>query len=85
MAKQYDICMKVLVEQHLPDWLTLVPRKPIGPVRIIDSDLATVTAEADKVLLIEDPLPWVLHVELQSQRDASLEWRVPWYNAHFGI
>lgn len=81
MAKKYDAGMKALVEAHLPDWLALVPRKPRGPVRVIDSDVATVTAEADKVLLVEDPAPWILHVELQSKRDASLEWRVPWYNA----
>ena len=48
-----------------------------GPVRVIDSDLATVTADADKVLLVEDPTPWILHVELQAKRDPSLEWRVP--------
>ena len=81
MAKKYDASMKVLVETHLPDWLALVPRKPTGPVRVIDSDLATVTADADKVLLVEDAVPWILHVELQSSRDPSLEWRVPWYNA----
>ena len=45
MSKKYDAGMKVLVETHLPDWLALVPRKPHGRVRVIDSDLATVTAE----------------------------------------
>ncbi len=49
-------------------------------MRIIDSDLATVTASADKVVLVDDPLPWILHTEFQSNRDPSLEWRVPWYN-----
>jgi predicted transposase YdaD len=81
MSKPYDVSLKVLVETHLPDWLALVPRKPRGPMRLIDSDLATVTAAADKVLLIEDAVPWILHLELQSKRDPSLEWRVPWYNA----
>ena len=81
MAKKYDAGMKVLVETHLSDWLALVPRKPQGPVRVIGADLATVTAEADKVVFVDDPQPWILHVELQSFRDPSLEWRVPWYNA----
>jgi hypothetical protein len=78
VSMQYDASMKVLVETHLDDWLALVPRKPTGPVRLIDADLATVTADADKILLIEDPVPWILHLELQSKRDPSLEWRVPW-------
>jgi hypothetical protein len=81
MPKKYDVGMKVLVETHLPDWLALVPRKPQGRVRVIGADLATVTAEADKVVFVDDPQPWILHVELQSFRDPSLEWRVPWYNA----
>src|SRR5438067_608426 len=81
MAKKYDAGLKVLLETHLPDWLTLVPRKPRGPVRVIDADVATVTADADKVVFVDDPQPWILHVELQSKRDPTLEWRVPLYNA----
>jgi hypothetical protein len=81
MSKKYDAGMKVLLETHLVDWLALVPRKPTGPMRIIDSDIATVSAATDKVLWIDDPVPWILHVELQSKRDPSLELRVPWYNA----
>ena len=81
MSKPYDVGMKVVVETHLADWLALVPRPVRGPVRVIDSDLASVTADADKVLWVEDERPWILHVELQSKRDPSLEWRLPWYNA----
>src|SRR5438874_1965744 len=81
MAKKYDVGIKVLFDPHLPDWLTLVPRKPSGKVRIIDSDLATVTADADKVLLVEDPHPWILHVELQAGYDRWLAERIAWYNA----
>jgi predicted transposase YdaD len=81
MAKKYDVGLKVLLKTHLDDWLALVPRQPRGPVRIIDSDVATVTAATDKVLRIDDSTPWILHVEFQSTRDPSLEWRVPWYNA----
>src|SRR5438034_636400 len=81
MPKKYDAGVKVLFDPYLPDWLTLVPRKPRGPTRIIDSDLATITADADKVLLIEDPKPWILHVELQASYDRWLAERVAWYNA----
>jgi hypothetical protein len=50
-------------------------------VRVIDSDLATVTAEADKVLLVQEPQPWILHLELQAGTDQWLSERVAWYNA----
>jgi hypothetical protein len=49
MAKKYDVGIKVLFDPYLPDWLALVPRQPRGPTRIIDSGLATITADADKV------------------------------------
>ncbi len=84
MPKPYDASLRALIDQFLPDWLALVPRRPIGPVRIIDANLSTVTAEADKVLLVEDPQPWILHLELQSSWDDSLPARVAWYNAMLG-
>ncbi len=84
MPKPYDASLRSLIDQFLPDWLALVPRQPIGPVRIIDANLSTVTAEADKVLLIEDPQPWILHLELQSSWDDTLPARVAWYNAMLG-
>lgn len=80
MAKPYDSGVRVLIEQYLPDWLALAPRKPQGPVRVIDSDLSTITAEADKLLYVEDPRAWILHLEPQANWDGDLEKRVSWYN-----
>ena len=40
-------------------------------VRVIDSNLSTVTAEADKVLWIDDPNPSIEHIELQATRDVT--------------
>ncbi len=81
MAKQYDAGMKVLVETHLPDWLALTPFKPRGRMRVIDSDVSAVTADADKVLLIQEATPWILHVELQAGYDRWLAERTAWYSA----
>lgn len=80
MAKPYDSGVRVLIEQYLPDWLALAQRKPQGPVRVIDSDLSTITAEADKLIYVEDPQPWILHLEPQANWDGALEKRVSWYN-----
>jgi hypothetical protein len=46
-------------------------------VSIMDSDLSTVTAMADKVIRIADDSPWILHLEIQAWADPSL----PRYNA----
>ena len=80
MAKPYDVGVRVLIEQYLPDWLALTPRKAQGAVRVIDSDLSTVSAEADKLLYIEDLQPWILHLEPQANWDGNLEKRMSWYN-----
>ena len=48
---------------------------------MIDSDLSTVTAEADRVIRVEDPRPWIEHIELQAGRDTRLEDRMHTYSA----
>jgi hypothetical protein len=80
MAKPFDAGVRVLIEQYLPDWLAIAPRKAQGPVRVIDSDLSTISAEADKLLYIDDPQPWILHLEPQANWDGTLEKRLSWYN-----
>ncbi len=47
---------------------------------MIDSNLSTVTAEADKVLWVDDPEPWIEHIELQAGRNPDLPERVHWYS-----
>ena len=41
-------------------------------MRIVNADVSTVTAAADRVLLVEETRPWILHVEAQSGRDLLL-------------
>jgi predicted transposase YdaD len=81
MSKPYDAGTKFLIEHYLADWLELSERRSTNPTAVIDADLSTVTAAADKVLRVEDPVPWLLHLELQSGRDDELSSRVQWYNA----
>jgi hypothetical protein len=80
MAKPFDAGVRVLIEQYLPDWLAITPRQAQGPARVIDSDLSTISAEADKLLYIDDPQPWILHLEPQANWDGNLEKRLSWYN-----
>ncbi len=52
--------------------------------RVIDSNLSTVTAEADKVLWVDELEPWIEHVEFQAGRDTDLPARVHFYSTILG-
>jgi predicted transposase YdaD len=80
VSKPYDATTKDLLEIAPADWLAFLGHPAPGRVRLIDADLSTVTAEADKILLVEEDPPWLLHLELQSGRDESLVRRMLRYN-----
>lgn len=80
MAQPFDITLKHLLEARPADCLRLVGLPTTAPVEVIDADLATVIAEADKVLRVKDRPSWLMHFELQSNYDASLPERMLRYN-----
>jgi hypothetical protein len=81
--KRYDATVRKLIEMGPPDWPEFLgfPVRDPGRVRAIDSNLSTVTAECDKVLWVEDPEPWIEHIELQAGRDVGLVDRIHMYSA----
>ena len=81
MAKPYDATSRTLLERHPEDWLPLVHLDRGLPVRVVDSNVSTVTAEADKVLRVGGPSPGVVHVEVQKDYDPSIPLRLLRYNA----
>jgi predicted transposase YdaD len=81
VPKRYDATLKYLVEAYPTDWLTLAGFGPVERVTTIDANLSTITAEADKVIRVEGPEPWLAHVELQSGHDADFPRRLLRYNA----
>ncbi len=82
MRKRFDPTTRKLIEMGPPDWMAYLgnPVPDPGRVKAIDSNISTVTAEADKVLWVEDPQPWIQHIELQAGRDVKLADRVHMYN-----
>jgi predicted transposase YdaD len=84
LSKPYDSTAKDLLEADPPAWLALIGIDPPGPVRVVDSDLATITAAADKVLLVEGPTPFLVHYEFQASRDPTFPHRLLWYNVLLG-
>jgi predicted transposase YdaD len=86
MPKPFDATMRKLLELEPAAWLRFlhVPITDPGRVRVIDSNLSTVTAEADKVFWVDGEEPWIEHVELQAGRNVDLPDSVHYYNRSLG-
>ena len=65
-----------VLEKYPADWLNQLGLIHGEPVRVMDSDLSSVTAEADKVIRVEGPQPWLVHIELQAGYDRTLPRRL---------
>ncbi len=80
MSKPYDTTTKDLLETYPQDWLRYCGLTPDGPVQMIDADLATVPAEADKVCRVEGTSPYLIHFEMQASGDLTLARRLLRYH-----
>ena len=79
MSKPFDVTLKTLLEESPLDWPALAGR-PQEAVEVIDADVSTVLAAADKVLRVRGSPDWIMHFEFQSGPDASLPRRLHGYN-----
>jgi predicted transposase YdaD len=84
MSGTFDASLKELIERYPADWLALTGRTASGAVQVIDADLSTVSAAADKVIRVPDSAPWLLHLEMQSSPKSALPRHLHWYNALLG-
>jgi predicted transposase YdaD len=66
----FDPSLKAMVEAGPGDW-TVFAGQPAAPTEVIDSDIATVSGAADKVLRVAAERPYLLHLEFVSGHDAS--------------
>lgn len=79
-SKPYDATLKHLVESRPVEWLAYLGL-PLGTnVGVVDAELSSVTAAADKVLKVDGPAPYIAHLEFQSGVDAELDRRMLLYN-----
>lgn len=83
-ARRYDASTKHLFETYPRAWLAYLGLPATGPITVVDADLSAVTSEADKVLRLEGPAPWLVHVEFQASHDSTFERRLLRYNALLG-
>jgi hypothetical protein len=73
-----DVSAKELVWDDPAAWADRFGIGPPGPVSVIDSDITTLTASADKVLKVNGPIPYLLNLEPHSYHDTELA-RKLWY------
>lgn len=69
--KPYDSTLKELVERHPVAWLRLLLGLAVDGVQVINADLATFIAEADKLLRVPGPRPWIVHTEFEASYKAD--------------
>jgi predicted transposase YdaD len=80
MAKRFDVTLKTLVNAHPTDWLAFAGL-PVGTaVAVLEAELSTISAAADKVIRVESPDPYIAHLEFQSGQDQNLDRRILTYN-----
>jgi predicted transposase YdaD len=75
MPKPFDATTKFLVELNPTDWLHLLGL-PLGPTRISETDLSTVSTAADRLVIVEASPPYALLVEFQGNTDPEFESRL---------
>ncbi len=82
VPKPLDATMRKLYELGPAAWLEYfgLPIPDPAQVRVIDSNLSTVTAEADQVILVGGADPWIVHTEFLSGREANYPQQAIWYN-----
>jgi hypothetical protein len=77
---RYDSTTKNLVQTAPLDWVILAGFPNAKSARIIDTDVSTITAQADKVILVDELLPWIVHIEFQAAYDPKIGLRQCRYN-----
>src|SRR5438552_253185 len=80
-TKPFDATLKELIEGAAAAWPVLLGPWPFRRVEVVDADLSTMIAAADKVIRVYgDTYDWLLHVEAQSSHEVDLPKRTFEYN-----
>lgn len=75
-----DVSIKHAISTFPQHWAEFVGVQRGAPIRVVDTDVSTITGIADKVLLVEGARPFVLHLEPHGYYDQWLDDRVHMYN-----
>ena len=86
MFNPFDVVAKELVRRDTRGWLRFLGVDTTAPVELIESDLTTLlTSAADLILQVDEPdRRYLVHLEMQTSRDATLLKRLLRYNVLLG-
>jgi hypothetical protein len=68
VTKPFDAGLNALIDAHLADWAAYLAARlglPPGPAEPLDTDLSA-TLQADRLFRMNGPVPYALHLELES-------------------
>ena len=69
---RFDVSAKELIWDDPGAWLDRLGIGPPGPIVVIDSDITTLTAAADKVIHVGGAQPYLVNFEVQSSHQTDL-------------
>lgn len=72
MAMTFDATLKEMGRESPQGFLAAFDRPPTPPLRLLNVDLSTVTATADLIVGLGDPMEEIIHLEFQS---AAAAWK----------
>jgi hypothetical protein len=81
MAMTFDAMLKDMGRDSPHGFLVAFDRPPVGPVKLLNVDLSTVTAAADLLLGLGEPLKEIVHLDFQSSAAAWKHADLLRYNA----
>lgn len=81
MAMTFDATLKDMARECPEGFLAAFDRLPTAPVSVLNVDLATVTAAADTVYGLGEPLREIIHIDCQSSAAAWKHADLTLYNA----
>ena len=85
MAMTFDATLKDMVRQSRLGFLAAFDQPPALPVKLLNVDLSTVTALADLILGLGDPLAEIVQIDFQSSAAAWKHADVMAYPALFPV
>lgn len=81
MAMTFDATLKEMGRDSPHAFLTMFDRPPTLPVTLLNVDLSTVTATADLITGLGDPMEEIIHIEFQSSASTWKHADLLLYNA----
>ncbi len=75
---RFDVSAKELVWDDPASWLDRLGLGHGAELEVIDSDITTLSASADKVIRVGGDNPYLVNIELQSSHETTLA-RTLWY------